>query len=113
MNTCQYCGKEYEPNSKQSRYCSDECRLEAKRKRAREYYYERTKGFSKDKIKEIEKKGVMKKCEVCGKEFRPPSSRTTCSPECQQIQRERYQHEYYLKKTKEKRKREREKKKKL
>lgn len=35
--TCNYCGKEYEPRRKSSLYCSDKCRIYAKRADQKEF----------------------------------------------------------------------------
>lgn len=36
---CKWCGKEFEPLHHNSRYCSNECRKEARNKSKRDYYY--------------------------------------------------------------------------
>ena len=36
LRSCDWCGKEYEAKTKRSRYCSDRCRLAAKKERDRE-----------------------------------------------------------------------------
>lgn len=62
---CAECGKEFIPKSKASRFCSNECQIEYKRKNRKEC--------------------PPKMCATCGKEFVPKSNYAKyCSAECRE-----------------------------
>lgn len=105
--TCIHCGEEFRTSTKQRRYCSDECKKEEVRKKARVAYY-RKRGMTEKQIEEKESKNLIKKCSVCRTDFKVTTSQTTCSDVCQVKWVKKYQHEYYLNNTKEKRKKKRE-----
>ena len=68
MIPCRICGTLFEPHGKQL-YCSDECRKEAIRVRARQ----RNKEYENYKI-----------CKLCGKPFKAYGNQQYCSEECKQ-----------------------------
>src|SRR5574344_2867218 len=67
---CVVCDKPFEMKSNSSRYCSEECKKEARNLRARER-------------RRKEKKNKVKKCGYCSKEYKQEHSRQKyCSTEC-------------------------------
>src|SRR5574344_2885610 len=67
---CAVCDKPFEMKSNSSRYCSEECKKEARNLRARER-------------RRKEKKNKVKKCEYCSKEYeKKHSNQKYCSKEC-------------------------------
>ena len=81
---CAWCGKEYEPQTKRSSYCTEECQTEARKKRQREY--------------QTQKRGTPKTraCVICGKEFAITHGNIkTCSEDCAKEHRRRTMHELY------------------
>src|SRR5574344_2199598 len=79
---CVVCDKPFEMKSNSSRYCSEECKKEARNLRARER-------------RRKKKKNKVKKCGYCSKEYEPRhSNQKYCSTECKllgkkQIERNR------------------------
>ena len=71
MKKCEYCGKDYEPKTSRSMYCSRECNDEAHKKRMRKRY------AIKHKI------GEERICACCGKKFKAKSEKGKfCSTKC-------------------------------
>jgi len=64
MVKCEICGQEFEKSNNKQKYCSDSCKLIAK-KRQDNHYYE---SITKPHIQE-NKPLVTAKCEYCGEEF--------------------------------------------
>ena len=67
---CEVCDKPFEMKSNNSRYCSEECKKEARNSRVRER-------------RRKEKKNKVKKCAYCSKEYEQiHSNQKYCSTEC-------------------------------
>jgi len=89
--TCEYCGKPFEvddfnKNEVRRMYCSDFCRSEAWREKA------------KERVR-VGKRTYNVECEICGKVFltnRPTNK--TCSPECHHEREKRLKREQTRKK---------------
>lgn len=60
---CAYCSKQLEPSHASRVYCSDVCRLSARKDRQHEYYLGYSKNYEQHKLPKIEKR----KCASCGK----------------------------------------------
>lgn len=84
--TCQYCGKEFYPNSSKQLFCTPDC----------------TKAHQKEEKekKRLAEKGnhpyKQKKCRICGKPFWPSNGQEVlCSEECKNKNRKERQLAYY------------------
>lgn len=83
--TCPTCGKKF-VSKKGKRYCSDDCRRKAEKKRNRERYQQ-----FKGKLSE----GKIVKCGCCGKEFNTKNGGSKyCSKDCRLIMSRRVSAEY-------------------
>lgn len=83
---CAWCGKEFEPPSKRSDYCTDECARQARLKRQRDYQKQR-RGTPATKV-----------CVICGKEFEIKHGNSkTCSEGCATEHKRRVMRELYEK----------------
>lgn len=83
--TCPTCGKKF-VSKKGKRYCSDDCRRKAEKKRNRERYQQ-----LKGKLSE----GKIVKCGCCGKEFNTKNGGSKyCSKDCRLIMSRRVSAEY-------------------
>lgn len=83
--TCPTCGKKF-VSKKGKRYCSDDCRRKAEKKRDRERYQQ-----LKGKLSE----GKIVKCGCCGKEFNTKNGGSKyCSKDCRLIMSRRVSAEY-------------------
>ena len=83
--TCPTCGKKF-VSKKGKKYCSDDCRKEAERKRNRERY---------QKLKGKLSEGKIVKCGCCGKEFNTKNDGSKyCSKDCRLIMSRRISAEY-------------------
>ena len=88
---CEQCGKLYVPTHHCNKYCSEECRYTAKKKRIRE---NNKKAYEKMKVKED-----AKRCLVCRRWFKTNRKDVvTCSPYCQEIRMKEWRKEYRKKK---------------
>lgn len=88
---CDYCGKEFYPNSSKQKFCCTECTDKAKSERLAKKRYEE-KGNHPCK---------QKKCVVCGKDFWSNSGREIfCSQECRIKNRNEKQLAYYYERKK-------------
>lgn len=85
---CEYCGKEFYPNSTKHKFCCTECKDKAKSERiAKKRYAEKGNHTFK-----------QKKCMMCGKDFWPSNGRERlCSQECKDKNRREKQLAYYYK----------------
>lgn len=97
--TCPVCGREFETNSSQKKYCSFACAGEAKYVRDLKYHRERRKRDPefRDRLRRFsreyaeahreKKERPYKQCIICGKDI--PETRgfnaKTCSPECAKV----------------------------
>lgn len=69
--TCKLCGKTFVRRHANALYCSAECKIEAEKKRQRDWY---------GKKADIPSVAV---CVICGADFKPKSVRSKCcSPKC-------------------------------
>lgn len=66
MNICEVCGEEFE-TSRPAKYCSEDCKHEAKKARRRA------------------SRKVSKVCPICGTEFKGTSKDKYCSDECSEL----------------------------
>lgn len=83
--TCPTCGKKF-VSKKGKRYCSDDCRRKAEKKRNRERYQQ-----FKGKLSE----GKIVKCGCCGKEFNTKNGGSKyCSKDCRLIMSRQISAEY-------------------
>lgn len=83
--TCPTCGKKF-VSKKGKRYCSDDCRRKAEKKRDRERYQQ-----LKGKLSE----GKIVKCGCCGKEFNTKNGGSKyCSKDCRLIMSRQISAEY-------------------
>ena len=83
--TCPVCGKKF-VSKKGKRYCSDDCRRKAEKKRNRERY---------QKLKGKLSEGTIVKCGCCGKEFNTKNGGSKyCSKDCRLIMSRRISAEY-------------------
>lgn len=83
--TCPVCGKKF-VSKKGKRYCSDDCRRKAEKKRNRERY---------QKLKGKLSEGKIVKCGCCGKEFNTKNGGSKyCSKDCRLIMSRRISAEY-------------------
>jgi hypothetical protein len=87
--TCEWCGKEFWPNSTQQRFCTKDCTKE----------YQQDK---KDKQRYAEKGDHIfrqKECKICGKLFWPVNGQEVmCSEKCKAENRRKLQLAYYHRK---------------
>ena len=68
---CECCGQSYQTNYENQKYCSNECRFEARRK------------YEESRKKEPRPKRHTKECEHCGKTYQTNSKKQKyCSAEC-------------------------------
>ncbi len=82
---CPVCGKKF-VSKKGKKYCSDDCRRKAEKKRNRERY---------QKLKGKLSEGTIVKCGCCGKEFNTKNgSSKYCSKDCRLIMSRRISAEY-------------------
>lgn len=83
--TCPVCGKKF-VSKKGKKYCSDDCRRKAEKKRNRERY---------QKLKGKLSEGKTVKCGCCGKEFNTKNGGSKyCSKDCRLIMSRRISAEY-------------------
>lgn len=83
--TCPACGKKF-VSKKGKKYCSDDCRRKAEKKRNRERY---------QKLKGKLSEGKIVKCGCCGKEFNTKNGGSKyCSKDCRLIMSRRISAEY-------------------
>lgn len=83
--TCPVCGKKF-VSKKGKKYCSDDCRRKAEKKRNRERY---------QKLKGKLSEGKIVKCGCCGKEFNTKEGGSKyCSKDCRLIMSRRISAEY-------------------
>lgn len=83
--TCPVCGKKF-VSKKGKKYCSDDCRRKAEKKRNRERY---------QKLKGKLSEGKIVKCSCCGKEFNTKNGGSKyCSKDCRLIMSRRISAEY-------------------
>lgn len=83
--TCPVCGKKF-VSKKGKKYCSDDCRRKAEKKRNRERY---------QKLKGKLSEGKIVKCGCCGKEFNTKNGGSKyCSKDCRLIMSRRISAEY-------------------
>lgn len=83
--TCSVCGKKF-VSKKGKKYCSDDCRRKAEKKRNRERY---------QKLKGKLSEGKIVKCGCCGKEFNTKNGGSKyCSKDCRLIMSRRISAEY-------------------
>lgn len=76
IKQCSYCGKEFEHNRSNRKYCSEDCYKAVKNEKRKEYY-KKSKYKSKSKIKQ---------CIHCGKTFEfTHANQKYCSKECYEI----------------------------
>lgn len=93
---CEQCGAVYMPTHHSNKYCSEECRYEAKKNRI--------KRNNRKAYEKVKKKEEWKRCLVCRTRFKTVRSDVvTCSPYCQSI-RKREQQKGYRQTRKEERK---------
>lgn len=96
---CKFCGKVFVPEHIAEKYCSEECKLEGKRAKQREYnhtYYEKTHPGSK-RGNRLDEDGLPKAhtCVQCGKTFYSKyGCQKTCSEECKKASRLAYKREW-------------------
>lgn len=93
---CIRCGKKYTVNAGLQKYCPD-CSAEAIREndRKKSIEWNRANVNMKEKIAQRHKAAAPEVCVVCGKEFIPGSgSPKTCSKECAEILRKKYNQDY-------------------
>lgn len=77
IKKCPVCGVEFETNIKNKKYCSDECRKQARNQRKREA-----------RLKE-------KKCKYCGKTFIGNDKTVYCSDDCAKKSKQDYDMNYH------------------
>jgi predicted nucleic acid-binding Zn ribbon protein len=94
---CKHCGEFYMPTHWNNKFCSVECRDNARKIQIKE-----NNKKSNEKIKKVQ---IQKRCLVCHHKFKTVRSDVvTCSPFCQKIRRQEQRREYdRLKKEEEKR----------
>lgn len=93
---CIICGKQFEPATRWSVYCSKACAKEAANRKSKE-----CKARKKDKTKEPEERI----CDICGAVFVPHRYwEKRCSPECKKEFQKRYRKERYEESVREKQK---------
>lgn len=70
---CGTCGKEFDPENKQKRYCTEECKAVARKANMKRY---------REKHKTEAPKEYYKTCPVCGVEFTGGRNKIYCSAKC-------------------------------
>lgn len=98
IDTCKYCGKEYEVKGGLQEMCED-CKPVMyaiyDRKSSLEFYRENKENINP--LRNKKRRIGTRKCEICGKEFESKTKSLTCSAECRRMRINKKWNERYHK----------------